>query len=110
MLGGRQLSAESITIDLQTSCGLQISSRTVLENFMEWVSMAELLHPSHTSPSAMQSAGCSGVKHAATGLQSSGDAFSGMTNHASPSGNLMEESGFGGCQENGTCLTALCQV
>jgi len=62
---------------------------------MEWVSMAEQLHPSHTSPSVMQSVGCSGVKHTATGLQSSGDAFSGVTNHASPSGKLMDESGFG---------------
>lgn len=26
------------------------------------------------------------------------------------SGNPMDMSGFGGCQENGTCLTALCQV
>ncbi|CAI9566248.1 unnamed protein product [Staurois parvus] len=26
------------------------------------------------------------------------------------SGNLMDMSGFGGCQENGTCLTTLCQV
>ena len=28
----------------------------------------------------------------------------------SPSGNLMDMSGFGSCQENGSCLTALCQV
>ena len=61
---GRQLSAESIATDLQTSCGLQSSSRTVRRE----------LH--------------------------------GMRFH----GNLMEESGFGGCQGNGTCLTALCQV
>ncbi|CAI9591811.1 unnamed protein product [Staurois parvus] len=39
-----------------------------------------------------------------------GDVFSGGTNHASQSGNPMDVSGFGGCQENGTCLTALCQV
>ncbi|CAI9597791.1 unnamed protein product [Staurois parvus] len=45
-----------------------------------------------------------------TGLQSSGDMFSGVTNHASLSGSLMDVSGFGGCQENSTCLTALCQV
>ncbi|CAI9543729.1 unnamed protein product, partial [Staurois parvus] len=47
-----QLSAESIDKDLQTWCGLQ-------KSFMEWVSMAEQLHPSLTSPSAMQSVGCS---------------------------------------------------
>lgn len=33
-----------------------------------------------------------------------------MTNHASLSGSLMDESKFGSCQENGTCLTALRQV
>ena len=46
--------------------------------------------------------GCSGVKHTATGLQSSGDVFSGVTNHTSLSGNPMDESGFGGCKENGS--------
>ena len=40
---------------------------------MDWVSMAEQLHPSLTSPSAMQSIGFSGVKRVATGLWSSGD-------------------------------------
>ncbi|CAI9600074.1 unnamed protein product, partial [Staurois parvus] len=65
----RQLSAESIAKDLQTSCGLQINTTTEsIESFMEWVSLAEQLHPSLTSPSAMQSVICSGVKHAATGL------------------------------------------
>ncbi|KAI4902504.1 hypothetical protein NFI96_013130 [Prochilodus magdalenae] len=44
------------------------------------------------------------------GVESSGDVFSEVTNHDSPSGNLMDKSGFGGCQENGTCLTALCRV
>ncbi|CAI9622901.1 unnamed protein product, partial [Staurois parvus] len=61
----RQLSAESIAKDLQTSCGLQIST-TVRRRFMEWVSMVEQLHPS-----AMQSVGCSGVNHTAIGLYSS---------------------------------------
>ena len=44
--------------------------RKMTESFMEWVSMAELLHPRHTSASAMQSVGSS-------------------------SGNLMDESEFG---------------
>lgn len=35
------------------------------------------------------------MKQSAAGLQSSGDTFSGMTNNSSPSGNLMDESGFG---------------
>ena len=30
--------------------------------------------------------------------------FSGMKNRAPPSGNLMDESVFGCCQENGTCI------
>ncbi|CAI9600719.1 unnamed protein product, partial [Staurois parvus] len=37
-----QLSAESIAKDLQTSCRLQ---QQYVESFMEWVSMAEQLHP-----------------------------------------------------------------
>ncbi|CAI9544394.1 unnamed protein product [Staurois parvus] len=61
VLRSRQLPAESIAEVLQTSCGLQ-------KSFMEWVSTAEQLHPSLTSPSAMQSIGCSGVKHTATEL------------------------------------------
>ncbi|CAI9579852.1 unnamed protein product, partial [Staurois parvus] len=56
----RQLSAESIAKDLQTLCGIQ--------SFMEWVSIAEQLHLSLTSPSAIQSIGSSGVKHATIGL------------------------------------------
>lgn len=42
--------------------------------------------------------------------QSSGNVLSGVMNHTAPSGNLIDESGFGGCQENSTYLTALCQV
>ncbi|CAI9620999.1 unnamed protein product, partial [Staurois parvus] len=57
----RHLSAELIAKDLQTSCGFQ-------KSFIEWVFMAQQLHPSLTSPSALLSIGCSGVKNAATGL------------------------------------------
>ncbi|CAI9547889.1 unnamed protein product [Staurois parvus] len=57
----RQLSAESIAKDLQTLCDLQ-------KILMEWVSMSEQLHPSLTTPSAMQSVRYNGVKHTATGL------------------------------------------
>jgi hypothetical protein len=42
----------------------------------------------------------SGVKLDAIGL-----AFSGVMNHASPSGSPTDESGFGRCQENATCAT-----
>lgn len=35
--------------------------------------------------------------------------FSGVTNHTSPSGNLLDKSGFAGCQGSGSCLTAFVQ-
>ncbi|CAI9547274.1 unnamed protein product [Staurois parvus] len=57
-----QLSAESIAKDLQTSCGLQIST-TVCKCFMEWVSMAEQLLPSFTKCNAVR---YSAVKQATT--------------------------------------------
>src|SRR4029434_3931054 len=79
-------------------------------SFMEWVSMAEQLHASLPSPSPMPSVGWSGVKHTDTGLWSSGNVFCGVTNHASLFGSQMGESGFGGCRENVTCLTALCHL
>ena len=64
---------------------------------MKWVSMAEQLNTSLRSPCAMPSVG-SGVKLAAIELWSSGNGFSGVMNHASLSGSLTDESGFGGCQ------------
>ncbi|CAI9601581.1 unnamed protein product, partial [Staurois parvus] len=47
----------------------RLAQQQCVESFMELVFMAEQLHPSLTSPSAMQSIRCGGVKHAATGLQ-----------------------------------------
>ena len=64
---------------------------------MKWVSVAEKPHTSLRSPCAIPSVGGDGVKLAAIGLWSSGNAFSGVMNHASPSGSLMDESGVGGC-------------
>ena len=58
---------------------------------MKWDSLAEQPHTSLRSPCAKPSVGWSG----AIGL-----AFSGVMNHASPSGSPMEKSGVGGCQEN----------
>lgn len=49
--------------------------------------MTKQLDPSLALPSAMQSVKCSGVKHTAT-------IVSGVRNHASLSGNPMDESGF----------------
>jgi transposase len=40
------------------------------------------------------------------GLWSSGNAFSGTMNHASPSGRPTDVSGFGSYKENATCLNA----
>ena len=103
----RGLSAESIAIDLQISCGLQISSRTVRR---ELYGMGFHGRAAASKPYIIK---CN-IKHR---LQCtppleyrSVETLSGEMSSASPSGNLMYESGFGGCQENGTCLSALCQV
>ena len=74
--------------------------------------MAEQPHTSLRSQCAMPSVGWSGVKVSAIGLLSSGNASSGVMNHASPSGSVMDESGFGGCQENTTFPNAIanCKV
>ena len=68
--------------------------------------MAEQPHTSLKSPCAMPSVGESGAKLATFGIQSSGKAFSGVMNQASPPGSPTEESGFGRCQENVTCPNA----
>ena len=54
--------AKSICSVKLSECGLQINSTTERRDLHGWVSMVELLHPSHTSPRAMQSIRCSGVK------------------------------------------------
>jgi hypothetical protein len=66
---------------------------------MKWVTMAKQPHTSLRSPWAMLSVGWSDVKLATIRLWSSGNAFSGVMNHASPSGSLMDGSEFGRCQE-----------
>jgi hypothetical protein len=60
---------------------------------MKWISMAE--HKSLRSPCAMPSVGWSVLKLAAIGLWSDESRFTIWQS--------MEESGFGGCQENATC-------
>ncbi|CAI9578858.1 unnamed protein product, partial [Staurois parvus] len=64
----RQLSAESIAKDL-LHVAFRLAQQQCVESFMERVSMAEQLHPSLISPSAMQSVRCRGINHVATGLQ-----------------------------------------
>ncbi|CAI9540979.1 unnamed protein product, partial [Staurois parvus] len=49
----RQLSAESIKTYKKLHVAFRLAQQCI-ESFMEWVSMAEQLHPSLTLPSAMQ--------------------------------------------------------
>lgn len=70
---------------------------------------AEQLQPRHTSPGVTQSVGCCGVRLSTSGIWSSRDMLSGVAN-PSPPANLTDESGFGGCQDNCTCLTVLYKV
>ncbi|CAI9549458.1 unnamed protein product [Staurois parvus] len=62
-----QLSAKVIAKASKLGVAFRLAQECV-ESFMEWVSMAEQLHPSLASPTAMQCGRCSGVKDAATGL------------------------------------------
>ena len=71
---------------------------------MKWVSMVEQPHTSLKSTCAMPSISWSGVKLSAIGLLRSGNVFSGVMNHTSPSGSPTDESEFD--QENTTCSSA----
>ena len=62
---------------------------------MKWVSMAEQLYTSLRAPGSMPSVGYSDVKLAAIELWSSGNGFSGVMNHDSPSSSPTDKSGFG---------------
>jgi hypothetical protein len=97
----------TLTTEFQTASGSNVSTRTVPQERHE---MAEQPHTRITSPFVMPSVGWRGVKLAAIGLWSSGNAFSGVMNHTASSGSLTDESGFGGCQENATCPNAQCQL
>ncbi|CAI9615570.1 unnamed protein product [Staurois parvus] len=105
----RQLSAESIAKDLQTWCGLQMSTTTVCRELhgMGFQGRAAASKPYITKCNAKRcmpwcKARCHWtLEHWRHGLWSDKSRFS---------GNPMDASGFGGCQENCTCLTALCQV
>ncbi|CAI9569954.1 unnamed protein product [Staurois parvus] len=105
-----QLSAESIAKDLQTWCGLQMSPTTVRRELhgMGFHGRAAASKPSITKCNAKRRMPwCKARCH---WTLEHGDMFSEGANYSSLSGNPMDLSGFGGCQENGTCLTALCQV
>ena len=96
----------TLTTEFQTALEATLAQPLFVESFMKWVSMAEQPHTSLRSPCAMPSVGWSGVRLTAIGLWSSGNAFSGVMNYASPSGSPTGESGFGRCQENATCPNA----
>lgn len=66
-------------------------SRTCEASFMEWTSMTEQLHPSQTSQRAMQSIRCMflGVTICFSIWHSDG------------------RDGFGGCQDNSTCVAEM---
>ena len=97
-----------LTTEFQTDLEATSAQTLFVESLMKWISMAKQLHISLRSPCAMPSFSWSGVNLTTIGLWSSGNTFSGVVNHASPSGSLMDEFGFGGCQENATCPNALC--
>lgn len=63
MRRGRQLPSR-LPQPSKRQVALRIPQEHCVESFMEWVSMAEQLHPSLTSPSTVQSFRCSGRKHA----------------------------------------------
>lgn len=104
-----QCPTDSFTEEFQTSSDINISTKTG-GLFMESISMAKQLHTRLTSPSTMASIEWSDVKHAATEFCSSKNVFYGMTNHPSLFGSLTGKFRFGRCQDNVTCLTALCQL
>uniref|UniRef100_A0A674EDP2 Actin related protein 5 n=1 Tax=Salmo trutta TaxID=8032 RepID=A0A674EDP2_SALTR len=100
-------SVVTLTTEIPTASGNNVSTRTVRQEFYEMSFYGRAAaHTSLRSPCAMPSVGWSGVKLAAIGLWGSGNAFSGVLNHASPSRSPMDKSGFGECQENATCLNA----
>lgn len=79
----------SSVLELQTTSGHHISPRTVLQNFMEWISMAKQLHASLRSICAIPSVS---VVIYATRLGSNRNMLSDVKNH------IMAESRFGNYQ------------
>ena len=79
-----------------------LAQELCVTNFMKRVSMAKQLHTSPRSLCTITSIGWRGIKHANVGLGSSANMLPGVMNHPSSSGRLINESKFGGCQENAT--------
>jgi hypothetical protein len=95
-------SVASLTTEYQTASGSNISTITVCPELHEMGFHGRA--PAHNPKNTMRNASVSwnGVKLAAVGLWRSGNAFSGMKNHISPTGSLTDKSAFEGCQENAT--------
>ncbi|CAI9617369.1 unnamed protein product, partial [Staurois parvus] len=105
----RQLSAESIAKDLQTWCGLQMSPTTVRRELhgMGFHGRAAASKPSVTKCNAKRQMPWCKAHHHWT-LEQRRHVLWSDQSCFSVWQCVMDVSGFGGCQENGTCLTALC--
>lgn len=71
-----------------------------VDSFMKCICMARQLHTSLRLLCTMPSLSWSGARHAATWVRSSENVFSAAMNHALLAGSLMNESGFGRCQNS----------
>ncbi|CAI9568625.1 unnamed protein product [Staurois parvus] len=105
----RHLSAESIAKDLQTWCGLQISTTTVCRvlHGMGFHGRAAASKPYITKCNAKRRMPWCKARHHWTLEQWKCVLWRDKSHFSVRQSDI---SGFGGCQENGTCLTALCQV
>ena len=92
----------SVVTLYQTDSGSNVSTNTVHRELheMSFHGGAAAHKPKITMHNAQRR--WSGGELTAIGLWSSGNTFSGVMNHASPSCSRMDESGFGECQENAT--------
>ena len=102
----RLSSVVTLTTELQTDSGSNVSTSTVRRELHEmgFHGQAAAHKPKITMRNAKRR--LEWCKLTAIEIWSSGNVFSGVMNHASPSGSPTDESGFGGCQENATCLNA----
>ena len=96
-------SVASLSTEFQSAFESNVSTRTVGPELheMDVHGRAAAHKPKFTMHNAKF--GWSGVKLISIGLWSSGNSFSGVMTHASPSGSPTDESGFDGCQENVWC-------
>ena len=90
----RLSSVATLTTDFQTDSGSNVSTSTVRRELheMSFHGRAAAHKPKITMRNAKH--WLSGVQLTAIGLWSSGNTFSGVMNHASPSGSPTDKSGF----------------